>query len=190
MTGQMEYELAQVERGELQLNQYMAKVEQVVRDIVEELRQFANVFGKQPISLAPLKKSPAARKTQAVGKSGDSPAQANVPTQAETSAQGKTPIQADSPEILGVCPACGGGIIEGKKGYGCQNWRTGCKFVLWKTPICGKSLTKAQVKSLLKKGKTPLIKGFKSKSGKAFSAYLIWEDAKAGKIKFEFEEKS
>ena len=33
---------------------------------------------------------------------------------------------------LGVCPRCGGQIVEGKKGFGCSNWRSGCKFVIWK----------------------------------------------------------
>jgi DNA topoisomerase-3 len=34
---------------------------------------------------------------------------------------------------LGACPRCGGQIVEGKKGFGCSNWRNGCKFVIWKT---------------------------------------------------------
>ncbi|MBM6927509.1 hypothetical protein H6B51_16720 [Pseudoflavonifractor phocaeensis] len=33
---------------------------------------------------------------------------------------------------LGICPRCGGKIVEGKKGFGCSNWRNGCKFVIWK----------------------------------------------------------
>lgn len=47
-------------------------------------------------------------------------------------------------------------------------------------------MTKTQVKSLLKKGKTSLIKGFKSKNGQSFAAHLAWEDAASGKLKFEF----
>lgn len=35
-------------------------------------------------------------------------------------------------EVLGKCPLCGHGIIEGTKGYGCSNWRSGCKYVIWK----------------------------------------------------------
>lgn len=194
MTGQMEYELAQVERGAIQLGQYMEKVEQAIRDIIEELRFFEKSFGKQPISLAPRKKAFSAQKpkdiklterTQSRVQERDKTmkAEALVNSQQPT----KEAQNSDSPEILGICPACGGGIIEGKKGYGCQNWRQGCKFVLWKNPICGKALTKTQVKSLLKKGKTTLIKGFRSKTGKTFSAYLVWENSVEGKIKFEFE---
>ena len=33
---------------------------------------------------------------------------------------------------LGKCPRCGGNIIEGNLGYGCSNYKSGCKFVIWK----------------------------------------------------------
>jgi DNA topoisomerase-3 len=36
-------------------------------------------------------------------------------------------------ESLGICPRCGGQVIEGKKGFGCSNYKNGCKFVIWKT---------------------------------------------------------
>jgi len=94
------------------------------------------------------------------------------------------------PESLGQCPRCDGYIIEGKKGYGCANWRQGCSWVVWKNPICEKVLTPSQIKSLLKQGKTPVIKGFRSKNGNVFAAYLVWEDKEAGKLKFEFLERT
>ena len=33
---------------------------------------------------------------------------------------------------LGDCPLCGHPVIEGRKGYGCSDWKAGCRFVLWK----------------------------------------------------------
>ncbi len=33
---------------------------------------------------------------------------------------------------LGDCPRCGKPVIEGRKGYGCSAWESGCEFVLWK----------------------------------------------------------
>jgi len=37
-------------------------------------------------------------------------------------------------EVLGKCPRCGGNVVEGKMGYGCLNYKSGCKFVIWKKP--------------------------------------------------------
>jgi len=76
-----------------------------------------------------------------------------------------------APEPL-TCPKCGQGcIIEGKRGFGCNRFREGCDFVVWKE-ISGKRLTEKQVHALIGKGKTGLLKGFKSKSGKKFDARL------------------
>ena len=33
---------------------------------------------------------------------------------------------------LGDCPLCQHPVIEGRQGYGCSQWKAGCKFVLWK----------------------------------------------------------
>lgn len=86
-------------------------------------------------------------------------------------------------ENLGTCPKCSkGNIFEGKKGYGCSAYKEGCDFVIWKE-IAGKTLTKNQVKDLLTKGKTNLIKGFKSKTGKNFDAILKMDNSE---VKFEF----
>jgi DNA topoisomerase-3 len=90
---------------------------------------------------------------------------------------------ASGKEALGTCPACGGNIIESGKGYGCGNWKSGCRFVIWKT-IAGKKISTASVKKLLTSGETALLKGFKSRAGKPFSAKLKLE---AGEVKFEFD---
>lgn len=78
---------------------------------------------------------------------------------------------------LGRCPRCGGAIIEGKRGYGCSNWRRelgGCTFVIWKV-IAGKSLPLDAVKALLEKGETVPMAGFVSEDGKPCSAVLKLE---------------
>lgn len=200
MTGQMEYELAQVERGEIPLNQYMARVEQAIRGIIEELRHYEATHGKKPIAFAPPKQSKYSDKNYTADNSTKSNTKTTKKPIYERNSKNEKDNQKDisilsekkssansSEDILGTCPSCGGGIIEGEKGYGCLNWKMGCQFVLWKNSICGKVLTPAQVKSLLKKGKTNLIKGFRSKNGKSFSAYLVWENPSSGKLKFEFE---
>lgn len=83
---------------------------------------------------------------------------------------------------LGKCPTCGSEVVEGMKGYGCKEWRTGCKFVIWKT-IAGKKISARTAKALLT-GKNPELKGFKSKAGKPFDARLKLED---GQVRFDFD---
>ncbi len=65
-----------------------------------------------------------------------------------------------------VCPKCKTGtMLKGKAAFGCSNYKSGCDM---KVPfeLMGKKLTEAQIKSLLEKKKTSVIKGFTSGSGK------------------------
>ena len=71
-----------------------------------------------------------------------------------------------------TCPKCRQGqIIEGQRGFGCNRYREGCDFVVWKE-MAGKKLTAKQIHALIAKGKTGVIKGFKSKKGRKFDARL------------------
>ena len=75
-------------------------------------------------------------------------------------------------------------MIEQPKSYGCQAWRDGCKFAIWKS-IAGKRIGITTAKTLLKNGETKKLKGFKSKAGKPFEAKLKLE---AGEVRFVFED--
>lgn len=81
-------------------------------------------------------------------------------------------------ESLGKCPQCGNPIIEGQKGFGCSYWKGGCNFVIWKEDKFLASMkkrpTKAMVKILLENGVVE-VKGFTSKKGNKFDAYLRYE---------------
>ena len=81
-------------------------------------------------------------------------------------------------EVLGKCPLCGHGVIEGTKGYGCSNWRSGCKYVIWKNDkflaTMKKKPTKTMVKALLKNG-VVTVKGLTSKKGNKFNANMKYE---------------
>ncbi len=98
------------------------------------------------------------------------------------------PIETDTDigfmgEIIGKCPLCGAEIKRTKFGYGCSAFRdNGCKFSIGAV-ICGRSISKANVKMLLETGKTAKIKGFISKNGKNFDAFLKLDN---GKVVFEF----
>ena len=92
---------------------------------------------------------------------------------------GKQPDKASNPfyqqserEQIGICPKCGKPVMDYPKSYSCSSGKDGCGFVIWKT-MSGKAISPAQAKKLLEKKKTDLIKGFTSKAGKSFDAYVI-----------------
>lgn len=63
----------------------------------------------------------------------------------------------NEPESLGICPLCGGNIVENRKAYSCSNSMSGsCILTLWKEDkyldSWGIKLTTAHVKSLIKNG--------------------------------------
>jgi DNA topoisomerase-3 len=93
------------------------------------------------------------------------------------------PMQgADVIGAIADCPLCNGKIIETVKAYSCNEWRNGCKMVIWKT-IAHKKITVAMAKKLLNKGETGLLKGFKSTKGTEFEANLKLIE---GKVEMDF----
>lgn len=60
----------------------------------------------------------------------------------------------DDREAVGICPVCGNKIVENSKGFGCVNYRNGCKFALWKEDrffqSIDKELTLPMAEKLLK----------------------------------------
>jgi DNA topoisomerase-3 len=81
------------------------------------------------------------------------------------------------------CPFCHSSMEKSRYTYLCTN--TECGF---KAPaeLCKKRLSAAQVTALLTKGHTDIIKGFKSKAGKPFSAAL-YIDQSDRTVKFDFQ---
>lgn len=81
-------------------------------------------------------------------------------------------------DFLGKCPLCSNAVVEGQKGFGCSNWKSGCKFVIWKNDkflaTMKKKPTKTMVKHLLKDGQA-LVKGLTSKKGNKFDAVMKYE---------------
>ena len=125
----------------------------------------------------PTTKPPPARRTPRA-----KPAEGETPqVRREPSGETKAKKGADAP--LGPCPLCGTAVVEGERAYGCGGWRNGCKFAIWKT-MAGKKVSAATARALLKKGVSPLLKGFKGKSGSKFDARLKLEN---GAVRFEFE---
>ena len=85
--------------------------------------------------------------------------------------------------LTAKCPKCRSEIAITPKVFAC----TGCEIKVWAT-IAGKTLTEAQAEALFEHGKTPLLKGFKSKAGKPFDAMLAL-NIKLNKVEFAFQQK-
>ena len=72
-----------------------------------------------------------------------------------------------------------------KFGYGCENYRNGCKFTISRI-ICGRVIPIKSVETLLKSGMSGMIDGFVSpRNGKRFSAKLKIDN---GRAVFVFEQ--
>lgn len=81
-----------------------------------------------------------------------------------------------------ACPKCKNGkVVFYPKVAKCNDKE--CGLLVFRK-ICGKILTDTQLEQLLTKGKISEIKGFKSKKGASFSAYLVFDSGY--KTVFEF----
>jgi DNA topoisomerase III len=115
--------------------------------------------------------------------SGETPGRTPAESAASADASPRRPAAEKTAGVLGPCPLCGADVVEQERSYGCSGWRGGCKFAVWKT-IAGKKISVRTAQTLLGKGRSPLLKGFKSKAGKLFAARLKLED---GAVRFDFE---
>jgi len=98
----------------------------------------------------------------------------------------ESPVFAFTKEIAGACPVCGKNVLEQVKCYSCESGKNGCGFVIWKK-IAGKTIGLPLAKVLLSKGRSKVLKGFKSKAGKPFEAMLaITEKDGTKQVTFEF----
>lgn len=79
---------------------------------------------------------------------------------------------------VGTCPLCGGKVVKGRYGYGCLNYKEGCKFRI-SGVLCKRAIPISAARELLSEGKSHLLSGFISKAGKPFEARLRMEDGRA-----------
>lgn len=119
MTGNWEFKLRQIEKGEYQAEAFLNEMKQMVSELVIQVRNESS----QRITIA--SHAPVVEKDEKI-----------------------------------ICPKCNKGkMLKGKTAFGCSEYKSGCDF---KIPfeLMGKKLTDAQIKSLLEKKKTSVIKGF------------------------------
>ena len=79
--------------------------------------------------------------------------------------QAKTEIKKKAGITSEKCPKCKGGfLLKGKSAYGCNQFKTGCDFVL-PFKYLDKKISEKQFIRLLQKGSTVNLKGFASETG-------------------------
>jgi len=163
MTGQWERRLNEISRGQAADDAFMEQVKKFTRFIVEKVRV-------QPRA-AKTAFEPAAG---AAARAGAAAAQA-----------GASPARAGEREYIAACPrpGCGGRIFLGNKGYGCSNYKTGCRFVIWKRSL-GKTITPAMIKSLVEKGRTNKLKLI-DRSGAPIEGRIVLKDPNIGQVEIE-----
>lgn len=84
-----------------------------------------------------------------------------------------------------ICPKCkNSSLLIRDKLVKCKD--SSCDWIQFRM-VCGVQLSISDIKSLVTSGKTSLIKGLKSKSGKKFDAFIVLDEE--GKSSFEFVEK-
>lgn len=92
-------------------------------------------------------------------------------------------------EAIGICPRCGGNVVENKKGFACEN--RDCGFALWKEnkffTAKKKALTKAVATELLKNSKVKLTGCFSEKTGKTYDAIVLLDDTGGKYVNFKME---
>lgn len=108
-----------------------------------------------------------------------------IPSQIESSNVTESIQRQETEAYIGLCPACKKGhILDRNKFYGCTDYKEGCKQTFSKK-LLEKNISEAQMKKLLGKGKTDLIKGFKGKS--PFDSFLTLEvDQEKNVYKYKF----
>lgn len=95
----------------------------------------------------------------------------------------ETPAQKTALERLSVnCPSCNSQLVMTAKACNC----TGCKFKIW-LEFRGKKLTQKQIETIISKGKSGEIKGFKSKKiDSTYSMFVTLANKETGELGFEY----
>ncbi len=84
-------------------------------------------------------------------------------------------------EELGSCPRCGGSVRQGRGGWSCS----GCPLFI-PGKVARREVSPRMAKTLLARGETSAVKGFKSRENKPFTAALRIDEE--GKVRLHFPE--
>ena len=202
MTGRWEQRLHQISKGEASDAQFMEKVKQFAAMIVSKVRTQqpapASMFesdesgsggrGKrgQARTKGATTKGRSGSRTAGTG-NGTASSRSGASSRSQTATAVKTSAATATKPAGGLvalapCPrrGCQGQLIEGKRGFGCTQYREGCTFVIWKEQQ-GKKISQAMVKSLVSKGETGKL-AFKQTNGDSRKGKLVLSNRESGTI--------
>ncbi len=166
LTGSWEKRLADISRGRDDDSDFMQGITGFVCNIVQQIKSSAIL--RAAAAPPPVNRQNALSET-VVSQPGRPIAGRNV-----SGALGQTR------QVLAPCPACEkGGIIEGNRGFGCNRFKEGCHYVVWKE-FHGKKLTQAAIDSLIAGKATRTIKGFVLEDGSTVAGRLQMKADKTG----------
>lgn len=156
LTGQWEKKLRMIEEGNYQVAGFMEELKVMVNEIVHYVKY-------------------ASAKTITVEINDEAGKGKNEEEKPKTrKPKDKTPKE---PVVL-TCPKCGQGeIVKGKTAWGCTLYRKSCDFLI-PMEIQGKKLTQKQIETLVQKGQTGKISGFKDPDGTNFNGIIRLDENK------------
>lgn len=170
LTGQWEKRLANISRGEDNDEDFMNGITDFVTKIVSKIKSSSSL---RDLALT-ISKTYGGKKNQYQNDNGVSTKTDD--TVGKTVAVSKMANHA----VIAVCPACGkGGIIEGQRGFGCNRFKEGCHYVVWKE-FYGKKLSDAAIKALVEGKTTRAIKGFKLEDGSVVTGKIRMKEDRSG----------
>ncbi|WP_151736316.1 type IA DNA topoisomerase ['Paenibacillus yunnanensis' Narsing Rao et al. 2020] len=188
MTGQWERRLNEIARGSASDLQFMENVKRFASMIVDKVRRQSRADKTSFESETPPAK--ARRGGGSASKAEGQPAARTRKAEGQTAARvrkqaAEAKPDTGGPSIIGPCPrpGCGGMIFMGRKGYGCSHYKEGCQFVIWKENH-GRTLTDAQVKAIVEKGRTGKLK-LTAEDGSPREGKLVLADPATGRLNVE-----
>ncbi len=160
LTGSWEKRLADISRSCDDAADFMKGITEFVGNIVEQIKASATLRAAA-LPYQPRQPGNVGENRIATEKPAPPPKNPGTPQ-----------VPAVSRPVIAPCPACGtGGIIEGSRGFGCNRFREGCSYVVWKE-FYGKKISQAAIDSLIAGKATRMIKGFKLEDGRLVSGRL------------------
>ena len=139
LTGEWEARLARIARREDSRSAFMADIARYVTEVVQAIR------GRGAAAAGAPPRAPSAARP---------PPSLPLATTNGSQSRPSPPLATPAAIRALLCPRCRvGHLLAGKRGWGCDQWRSGCRFVVW-FETAGRQLTEEELRDLVVHGET------------------------------------